>query len=225
MSRERHYPALDGLRGVAIILVLLYHNFNFLPFFNYGWTGVDLFFVLSGFLITSILLNAVGTRHYLKNFYARRALRIFPIYLLTVAVVLLLVSTTNRFTEQQDYYQLHQVFLWLNMQNWMYINFPVPVDNMLLFHCWSLSLEEQFYLFWPLLVLLARKPNRVQYLLLLLLVAGIVSRIISWQQLGNTDKNFLFQSMTRIDGLCIGSLAATWKANSANWFKKFIPGQ
>jgi peptidoglycan/LPS O-acetylase OafA/YrhL len=222
MPREKYYPALDGLRGVAIILVLLYHNFNFLPYFIYGWTGVDLFFVLSGFLITSILLNSVDSKHYLKKFYARRALRILPIYLLSVAIILLLVSAITRFSEQQEYYHQHQLFLWLNMQNWMYIRFSVPVDSMLLFHCWSLSLEEQFYLFWPFLILLARKPNRIQYLLLLLLVAGIVSRVISWQQLGNTDKNFLFQSMTRIDGLCIGSLAATWKSNSNNWFRKFI---
>ncbi|MEI9808490.1 MAG: acyltransferase [Bacteroidota bacterium] len=79
MNRS-YYPALDGLRGIAIILVLCCHNFNFLPHFELGWIGVDLFFVLSGFLITDILLRTKETKNFLQNFYIRRILRIFPLY-------------------------------------------------------------------------------------------------------------------------------------------------
>ncbi len=70
-----HYPALDGLRGLAILLVLLYHNFSFVSLFEIGWLGVDLFFVLSGFLITDILLQTKNSPRYLRNFYMRSTRR------------------------------------------------------------------------------------------------------------------------------------------------------
>jgi len=75
-----YYPALDGLRGFAILGVLLQHNFSFLPVPKFGWVGVDLFFVLSGFLITDILLKTKEQKNFLSNFYTRRVLRIFPLY-------------------------------------------------------------------------------------------------------------------------------------------------
>ena len=94
----RSIPALDGIRGIAILLVLAYHYVFFLPestpwhlrrIFDYGWMGVDLFFVLSGFLITGIRLNTRDTQNYFRSFYARRALRIFPLYYLVLSLVLI----------------------------------------------------------------------------------------------------------------------------------------
>ncbi len=89
---QGHLPALDGIRGIAILLVLLLHlditesqtvfDLSFWrQLIGYGWCGVDLFFVLSGFLITGILVKAKGAKHYLRNFYLRRVLRIWPLYL------------------------------------------------------------------------------------------------------------------------------------------------
>src|SRR5437899_6898895 len=99
VDRDR-LPGLDGLRGIAILLVMLFHFTVMKPaaaidiplstLGHYGWTGVDLFFVLSGFLITGILLNAKGQEHYFRNFYIRRALRILPLFYAFVAGLLVL---------------------------------------------------------------------------------------------------------------------------------------
>ena len=91
---RKHYAALDGLRGLAIIMVMLLHYSPFLPHFlrpllNQGGSGVDLFFFLSGFLITGILYDAKGQSHYFRNFYARRTLRIFPLYYGFLSVLLI----------------------------------------------------------------------------------------------------------------------------------------
>src|SRR6188474_1303151 len=93
-------PALDGLRGIAIILVLLHHLTIYRPESGvdawiagvplFGWSGVDLFFVLSGFLITGILLDARNSPRYFSSFYGRRALRIFPLYYAVLTIVMIL---------------------------------------------------------------------------------------------------------------------------------------
>ena len=91
----KYLPELDGLRGIAVLCVVFYHCSPRLvgTWVHYaslwGWVGVNLFFVLSGFLITSILIEARGKPHYFRNFYARRALRIWPVYVLLLVVVYL----------------------------------------------------------------------------------------------------------------------------------------
>src|SRR5580765_1086061 len=96
-AKRPHYPALDGLRGLAILLVVFYHNFGFINYSFFGWIGVDLFFVLSGYLITDILLKTVNEPGYLRNFFARRVLRIFPLYYLSLIVFLLILPQFDIF--------------------------------------------------------------------------------------------------------------------------------
>lgn len=157
----RTVPALDGIRGVAIIWVVL-HNAMDMPvapvmglsrlvnvLVHPGWIGVQLFFALSGFLITYGLLETQGAPRYFRNFYARRALRILPLYYLVLFALLVVAPRVS---------SLHwppggQASLWLFIMNWTH---EAPYGFA---HFWSLAVEEQFYLLWPFVVWrLAPKP-------------------------------------------------------------------
>jgi peptidoglycan/LPS O-acetylase OafA/YrhL len=151
-------PQLDAVRGLAALIVVM-HNINLkypLPFaprlFNDGWMGVDLFFVLSGFLITGILLDTKESEAYFKDFYARRCLRIWPLYYSLLIFMFILVP---HFRPSDA----HIVFEQKSSPWWAYPiflqNFLVPIPTMAvgaLAVTWSLAIEEQFYLVWPLIV-------------------------------------------------------------------------
>ena len=122
-----YYPALDGLRGIAILLVVFYHNFGFINYFFFGWLGVDLFFVLSGFLITDILLKSSGRPGFLKNFYVRRVLRIFPLYYLTLFIFFILIPLLDLGVVGFEYYLNNQIWFWTYLQNWLFIFYPASV--------------------------------------------------------------------------------------------------
>jgi peptidoglycan/LPS O-acetylase OafA/YrhL len=154
---QRQIPALDGIRGVAIVWVL-FHNTTAMPLApfsralhllpmlaNLGWVGVQLFFALSGFLITGGLLDTRGSPHYFRNFYAKRALRILPLYY--AVLLLLLVVLPRLITPPVPFGSAHQAPLWLFMANWDTHALPYGFA-----HFWSLAIEEQFYLLWPLVV-------------------------------------------------------------------------
>lgn len=169
-------PALDGLRGLAIALVVLFH----VNLLGCGWIGVQLFFVLSGYLITQQLL-ALRERHtlsgYLKIFYARRALRIFPAYYVYLGLMLLLAATLARHTDEGQRVLAQSPSAALYFYNWS----AMAADHertFFLSHLWSLAIEEQFYLLWPLLLFALRGAplSRVLWSLILLgplLRAGI----------------------------------------------------
>ncbi len=165
-------PALDGVRGLAVLMVLLDHFVgDMLPPTNsvervivyvtaYGAYGVDLFFVLSGFLITGILYDARDKTSYFRNFYMRRFLRIFPLYYGVLALLffvaplipLLQGATLDYLVERQAWAWLYGVNIYTAIRGEWALSF--------INHFWSLSVEEQFYLFWPLVVyLLARRPQ------------------------------------------------------------------
>jgi len=163
-----HILALDGLRGVAILLVIACHFVSNLHIVGdgpawiivalaqAGWTGVDLFFVLSGFLITGILVDARGSNTYFRAFYARRALRILPAYYGFLFAIFVLLPLLN--LGAGDNYMLarqHQGWYWLHLTNLMIAIGEIPgrgpYPNTLF---WSLAVEEQFYFIWPAIVAL-----------------------------------------------------------------------
>jgi peptidoglycan/LPS O-acetylase OafA/YrhL len=154
-----HIPALDGIRGTAILLVLFYHLFwsnphsgsRIFDFINelrgFAWIGVNLFFALSGFLITGILRDTLHSDHFFKTFYARRILRIFPLY---YGVLLLILVLTRPLQTEWNGWQYFYLTYTSNLALWRTQPFITPHVN--INHFWSLQVEEQFYLIWPFMV-------------------------------------------------------------------------
>lgn len=167
-TRLSYIPQLDGLRAIAVLLVLLLHA-GF-PVFQAGWIGVPVFFTLSGFLITSILLDSKDKPDYFKGFYLRRTLRIFPIYYLTLFAVLAWGLVMHYPVSQFFYYAFY-------LQS-----FTIPLDvepffcNNMLDHTWSLSVEEIFYLIWPAVVYVINRRNLI-WLSVLLCLASLAYKI------------------------------------------------
>jgi peptidoglycan/LPS O-acetylase OafA/YrhL len=205
----KYFPGLDGLRGISCLIVVLTHNFEFSHFFEYGWLGVDLFFVISGFLITSILLNAVQSENFLRNFYVRRILRIFPLYYLMLVIFIIILPLFNPFKEELQYYVQNQLWFWFYGQNWLMIfRFP-PTGAYHLNHFWSLAVEEQFYLLWPFIILWLRTPKRLTIFIVAALVALFLVRSFLWYLKIDQFNYTVFYRFTRVDGICIGALCAT----------------
>lgn len=143
---QQRVPTLDGIRALAVLFVLLYHTGISGPS-QYGWAGVPLFFVLSGYLITGILLDVKGERaaQYFGVFYARRALRILPIYYLTLGAVMVM-NWLGRYWNLAD-----APYFLIYVQNLVTafrpLQFPIWMQ-----HTWTLAVEEQFYFCWPIIV-------------------------------------------------------------------------
>jgi peptidoglycan/LPS O-acetylase OafA/YrhL len=204
---NKYFPGLDGLRGISCLIVVLTHNFGFSHFFEYGWLGVDLFFVISGFLITTILLDTLGSENYLKSFYIRRVLRIFPLYYLILVIFIFILPHINSFKENLQYFVQNQWWFWLYGQNWLLIfNFPKGAEH--LNHFWSLAVEEQFYLVWPFIILWLKTPRRLIVFILLALVGLFLVRSFLWYLKIDNFNYTLFYRFTRVDGICIGALCA-----------------
>ena len=224
-GRLGYQPGLDGLRGLSIVAVLGYHaGFGWL---RGGWIGVEVFFVVSGFLITSLLVEeressgGVG----LRAFWARRARRLLPalgVMLTVVAIVGLVVgSPAERAGVRRD---LPWALVYLS--NWGQIAGDIPyfaAEAPLLRHLWSLAIEEQFYLVWPLaFVVLTRtrlRPLAIARLLAVLAVIGMVATVAvqlggPGPVFGDVDRtNFMYLStVTRSSGLLLGAAAAfVWR--------------
>jgi len=216
-------PSLDGLRGIAILLVMLHHFTHFeqttgfdgpigsvLAFF---WTGVDLFFVLSGFLITGILLDTRGRPRYFTTFYARRTLRIFPLYYLVVFVAFVVLPKFPAFYDvvagQVGLAPAERV----DVQQWPYWLYLTNISiaeggwaHGVLDIGWSLAIEEQFYLVWPLVVWLCA-PRLMALLCAVILVAELIARVYA-RAIDYPSLSIFVLTWFRLDGLAVGALLA-----------------
>jgi len=212
LDTKSHVPALDGLRGVAVMMVLFWHFIvcaitapagtvagYFQKLFHHAYSGVDLFFVLSGFLITGILLNDVGRPAWMKRFWIRRTFRIIPLYILFLSVVLL----------------LHQMgqgksggFFEVPATKWPYFlmlqNFQMAHENSLgpWGITWSLAIEEQFYIVFPLFVWLGTLRRWLPIVCILGIGLSLIFRL---------NGEYLYSFVLphyRLDGLAAGAMCA-----------------
>ena len=226
-------PGLDGLRAIAILAVIVCHvNISFPTLFpssrvnhlitaisSAGWVGVDLFFVLSGFLITGILYSAKESENFYRNFYVRRALRIFPLfYAYTVALIVVLPMVLSGMKNSTLAFWLHSpwldrvsVFAYFYNFRAAFIAHHLPLVN----HFWSLAVEEHFYLVWPFVVLRSPRP----ILMRLCLAGGCVSLLLRLALMNSPSGLFAAYLLTpcRLDGLLFGSWLALASLDDATW--------
>src|SRR5579862_1158424 len=179
-----YMPELDSIRGMAILAVLLLHGFGmyrvasfaglsrlFVALCSYGWCGVELFFVLSGFLITGILLDTKTSTDYFRRFYTRRALRILPAYY----ALLLFFFAISR-TSWLGSHSVELPFIALSL---VYLSNTAPLFGVAMQYTvfWSLSVEEHFYLVWPMVVRRLDKRRLMQTALLVFLAVPMIRAI------------------------------------------------
>jgi peptidoglycan/LPS O-acetylase OafA/YrhL len=199
---------LDAVRGLAVIMVLI-HNTDIYPalhlglFVRDGWMGVDLFFVLSGLLITGVLLDAKNREGYFKNFYARRCLRIWPLYYSSLLFMFVIVpvlhpsATAMIFGARSAPWWAYPLFL----QNFLV---RIPTDAVgLLAVTWSLAVEEQFYLVWPLVVRFCSESQLRRIALGVILLSPALRYFLSHRGVDIYSNTFC-----RLDGLMAGALLA-----------------
>ena len=199
---------LDGIRGLAILLVMFHNESGVYPalhlgkIFANGWMGVDLFFVLSGFLITGILLDSKDSEGYFRNFYARRCLRIWPLYYSLLLLMFFILPA------------MHKAFAGIVFERsspwWAYPLFiqtflvPVPANATgPLGVTWSLAVEEQFYLVWPLVVR-AFSQNQLRRIAIGVICISPALRLL----LASYHVNLYSNTFSRLDGLMAGALIA-----------------
>jgi peptidoglycan/LPS O-acetylase OafA/YrhL len=224
-SPERvHLSALDGVRGVAITMVMLMHslegNFDGASLrtlgeaINLGRLGVDLFFVLSGFLITGILMDTRHDPAFFRRFYMRRTLRIFPLYYGVLGILLLLTPVLHL--------QWKGMFFWMllyaqNFQPLRILSFYLAPLHLGLYHLWSLAVEEQFYLVWPFVVFLLKGQRRAVGIAATgLTVAVILARL--WIIHSGGGLEYIHVGMfTRADQLLLGAILATLYRSESWW--------
>ena len=209
-----HVPLLDGVRGLAVLLLLSHQLvLDVLPdagaptsdrlldrLMQPGWIGVQLFFVLSGFLITGVLLDTKGRGGYFRSFYGRRVLRIFPLYYLLLVVLSFVLPRLGHVPPLLQADPRAMPLAWIYLSNWT-LTVPAPIG-----HCWSLAVEEQFYLVWPFVVAALSAPRLLCFCFVLAALA-LAFRIGVWT-LGLSPEIAYQNTFARMDALALGAAGA-----------------
>lgn len=215
-QKAAHIPALDGVRGTAILMVMLFHMGMVPPVGHLaqawqqitlqGGLGVDVFFVLSGFLITGILLDSRDSPNYFRNFYGRRVLRIFPLYYAVVFFSLVVLPRVAPWTIARFGRVNHDaLWYWFHLSNFAIARRGAFAHG-ILDVSWSLAIEEQFYLLWPAVVLRV-PPKRLHQVCIVLIVVSCASRLLL-TSFGAAPVAVYTLTFCRLDGLAAGALVA-----------------
>lgn len=221
--RERHYPELDGIRGLAILMVMFYHLVQATPAMlreslpcrllgrlcGGGWSGVDLFFVLSGFLITGILYDSRHSPRYYTSFYGRRFLRVFPLYYGVLAAIFLVWPMVGPVSAELERLRDHQAWFWLYGVNFLRVlkgSEYCNTSHLGLESFWSLAVEEHFYLIWPVVVLALRR-TAAMWACVLVMVGALATRVVLASQ-GASYAACYMLTPCRIDSMAAGAFLA-----------------
>ncbi|WP_164011866.1 acyltransferase family protein [Pyxidicoccus trucidator] len=208
-----HLPVLDGVRGLAVLLVVFFHTTHVSAdnavgkatwwLAGIGWTGVDLFFVLSGFLITGILWEAKGQPYFFRNFYMRRFLRIFPLYYLALAVsFLVLPALAGRLHLDERITTDGATWYLLYLSN--FYQLWVDTTHPILGVVWSLAIEEQFYIVWPFLIAAVSYRGAIRLCLGTIALAILVR--VGLTLSGASHESTYVVTFCRVDSLAVGAL-------------------
>jgi peptidoglycan/LPS O-acetylase OafA/YrhL len=234
---SKHIPVLDGIRAYAVLMVCLVHFFQvdenalyethkYLGIFLFkisqiGLRGVELFFILSGFLITGILLDSKNSKTYFKSFYARRFLRIFPLYYFVLAVSFILLPQIIDVDEPGKLVINNQAWLWTYNSNLSYYfgfsGWDVSTNFPSFGHFWSLSVEEHFYIFWPLIIYFTKEKWISKVLIGITLVSLIIVLFDYFSE--GLIPILRWTTFRGAGALSIGGLIAWNKRNSFNWLR------
>lgn len=226
---------LDGIRAIAFFLVFLVHT----DYMNFGWVGVQLFFVLSGFLITGILLDMkqrFPSLDYFVRFYGRRFLRIFPLYyfyLLIMLVITIKLSSLGIRIKEMKLYPSQLSYALAYVYNFYYAHVSLDSLSLFLAHFWSLSVEEQFYIVWPLLIFIV--PEKwLKKMFVGVVVAGplfrllftIIYQVHPLKFFGNGLPHGIYPlPLSHIDAFGLGALITYYKIPQARkqfWLLLFL---
>ena len=223
-ENAKHYPGLDGLRAVAVLMVLEQHYIASPDWAVWGWTGVRIFFVLSGFLITGILYDTRHADRRWSVFYMRRALRIFPLYygILLVGVLLYPIyrwSLHPSYWLWPIYLQNFSRFIWPNdalpgvLDHLVSTRFTHPLSRLRYGHFWSLAIEEQFYLIWPFVVFAVKRRETLMKICVGVILASPIARFLCALFVSTQNLSLGFEerfSPLQFDALLLGALFALW---------------
>ncbi len=225
-------PVLDGFRGLAILFVMLFHFWHigvttgprlwehvYANSVSWGWAGVDLFFVLSGFLITGILYDSRHDEHYYRVFYARRTVRIFPLYYGFLFAFYAIVPYTLGLLHHPEYSPVYdttttKLFAWTYSLNWLIGWKTMHAASVSIQHFWSLAIEEQFYLAWPFLVFTLSRRRLIGLCSGLVGVAFVLRVVLYRLHLPDAAYTWTF---ARTDSLAIGAMLALAARDPEDW--------
>jgi peptidoglycan/LPS O-acetylase OafA/YrhL len=212
-----HMPGLDGVRGLAILMVMAIHFVGdatphsmgqriLVKAAGYGLLGVDLFFVLSGLLITGLLLDAKTRPSFFRNFYARRTLRIFPLYYFVLSVLFVVLPRLVVLPPALEQARAHEIWLWTYTSNFYIAAQSSWAALSYVSHFWSLAIEEHFYLLWPMVVFYSSR-EALERICVGVITVGLALRI-SLALMGTSELSISVLTPCRVDTLCVGALVA-----------------
>lgn len=196
----KYVQEFDGWRGLGIIFVVLAH---YVPqVFIGSWVFMEMFFVMSGFLITGILTDAKGKKNYFKSFISRRVVRVFPLYYLSLVVFMFLIPDAWL---DSSYQREHQIWYWLYMENWLFSIDGWPAVKGFS-HFWSLAIEEQFYIAWPFVVLLFTNKGLIRFCIFLFFFSIVFRN--TGHLMGFVMPFPYVATFARMEGIVLGAIIA-----------------